>query len=206
MATSGCFAFGWQHLKGLAGLAVLGFLPRSLCVCWGPGRNILPVVFLPQGADKGCNPQDALFTGSPEGCGAFFGRESGLGMCVSEQPNFIRAGQVPRHLRSCPLGAALGVSLPTAGTLARLLVMWGSESSSWLFLQCVAKKERWAWKEIIFLLFFDSNLGVTSTLVSFENKTDLLQDQTQLFLTFCQTQGFFFSCPELSSLICNMSK
>lgn len=138
MATSGWFAFSWQRLKGLAGL---GFLPRSLCVCWGPGRNILPVVFLPQGADEGRNSQDALFTGSPEGCGAFLGRELGLRICVSEQPNFIRAGQVTRcpcprtgHLRSCPLGAALGVSLPTAGMLARLPIMWGSESSSsWRF-------------------------------------------------------------------------
>lgn len=136
MATSGWFAFSWQRLKGLVGL---GLLRPSLCVCWGPARSIPPVVSLPQGVDEGRDSQDALFTGSLEGCRAFFWRESGLRMCVSEQPDFIRAGQVPRcpwphtgHLRSCPLGAALGVSLPAAGTLAHLRVMWGSKSSpSW---------------------------------------------------------------------------
>lgn len=77
-----------------------------------------------------------------------------------------------------------------------------------VFLQCVAKKERWVWKEILFLLFFDSNLGVTSTLDSFENKTDRLQGQTQPFLTFWQTRGLFsavLSFP-LSSATCQSDK
>lgn len=127
-----CFQLAVSQGAGRAGLP-----PSQPVRVLGPREEHSSAVFLPQWAGEGRNSQDALFTGSLEGCGAFFWRELGLRMCVSEQPDFIRAGQVPRcpwphpgHLRSCPLGAALGVSLPTAGMMACLRVMWGSKSSS----------------------------------------------------------------------------
>lgn len=88
-----CFQLAASQGAGGAGLS-----PSQPVRVLGPARSIPPVVSLPQGVDEGRDSQDALFTGSLEGCRAFFWRESGLRMCVSEQPDFIRAGQVPR----CP--------------------------------------------------------------------------------------------------------